>query len=291
MARPLAREDAGINDWIVLLILVVAAIVVLAAYYVVITPAKIAPPQRANLGDQIEVDYIGYFQSDGLVFDTSNRSVAADNVTWPKAYSFGWRPSWSTLTFTIGDGSLIAGFDEGVRGLAAGETTTIVVPANQGYGPANLSLLQVHNLVETVPVRTTMNTTNFDRYYGVLPDSGSNVTDPVYGWSATVTVQGGLVTVTNSPYPSEAIRPYGAWDAVVLTVDDTANNGTGVITIQNHLDPSQVDKIGARAPNGQTFYLSAVDPSLGTYTLDFNRQVVGRTLVFQVTLIRIISGF
>ncbi len=291
MARPLAREDSAINDWIVLLVLVVAAVVVLAVYFTVTAPAAIVAPAHANAGDQIEVDYIGYFQSTSLVFDTSNRSVAMDNVTWPKAFSFAWRTSWSTLTFTIGDGSLVTGFDLGVRGMSPGETKTIVVPADEGYGPANPALLYVHNLTETLPVRATMNQTAFAAYYKQPASSGTNVTDPVFGWSVMVAVQGGLVTITNSPYPGEAIRPYNAWDATILSVDDTADNGTGLITIQHHLDPSQVDKLGGTAPAGQIFYLSDVNLSLGKYTMDFNHQVVGRTLVFQVTLVRIISGF
>ena len=35
MARPLARDDAAISDWIILLALVIAVVVVLGAYYLV----------------------------------------------------------------------------------------------------------------------------------------------------------------------------------------------------------------------------------------------------------------
>jgi len=290
MARPLARDETGINDWIVLLALVVAVAVVVGAYYVVFTPAPLTTPQTAQLGDTVYVDYVGYFQNDNLVFDTSIQSVALDNVTYPKAYTFAFRSSYTPLSFAIGSGSVVTGFDQGVRGLAVGQTTTIAVPPDQGYGAADPNLIHVHNLTETVPVRVTMNETDFSTLYGQPAVSATNVSDPVYGWSATVSILNGLVTVTNSPYPGEVVHAYGAWDATVLTIDDAANNGTGLITIQNHLDPSQVDKIGAKAPSGQTFYLSAVDLAAGTYTLNFNKQVVGRTLVFQITLTRLSSN-
>ena len=291
MARPLAREDSAISDWIVLIALAVAVIVGLSAYYVIFTPPPISPPKTAQQGDTVYIDYIGYFSNDNLVFDTSLQSVAKDNVTYPKAYSFAWRSSYTNLQFTIGDGSVVKGFDDGVRGLSVGQTTTVSVPASLGYGPANPALIQPHTLVETVPVHVTMNQSEFTSLYGQSPVSATSVTDPVYGWGATVSMLNDLVVVTNSPSPGQVLRPYHAWTAVVLGINDAANNGTGIITIQNRLDPTLVDKIGGTAPDGKTFYLSAVDLDAGTYTLDFNKQVVGRTLVFQITLVRLTSNF
>ncbi len=290
MARPLARDDAGISDWIILLALVIAVVVALGAYYIIFAPQPVPTAVKAQVGDTVSIDYIGYFPNSNLVFDTSLQTVAQDNASYPKAFSFSYRGSYTQLSFTIGDGTVIKGFDAGVRGLSVGQTTTVSVPEDVGYGPADPSLIFVHDLIETVPVHVTMNTTAFDSYYGQTATSATNVTDPIYGWSATVSILGNTVTVTNSPYPSEAIRPYKAWNAVVLSVDDTANNGTGAITIQNTLDPTLVDKVGGTAPGGKTFYLSAVDPVAGTYTLNFNKQVVGRTLVFQMTLVRISSA-
>ncbi len=287
MARRLARDDFALSDWIVLLALIVAVAVVLGAYYLVLTPKPAAPVRAAQLGDTVYIDYIGYFPNDNLVFDTSIQSVAADNASYPKAASFAWHASWTNLQFTIGDGTVVKGFDAGVRGLKPGQTTTVVVPQSLGYGPADPTKIHVHNLVETVAVHATMNLTAFSSYYKQTAVSATNVTDPIYGWSVTVTILNGFANITNSPYPSEIVHPYGAWSATVLSVDDTANNGTGLITIQNRIDPSQVDKLGGTSPTGAAFYVSAVDPVGGTYTLDYNKQVVGRTLVFQVTLVRL----
>ncbi len=289
MVRTLARDDSALSDWIVLLALIIAVAVVLGAYYVVFTPSPPAPRRLAQLGDSVSIDYIGYFQNDNLVFDTSIQSVAMDNASYAKAVSFGWRATFSSLQFTIGDKSTIQGFDAGVRGLAQGQTTTIAVPPEDGYGAADPGKIFSYPLVQTFPVRVTMNTSAFASYYGEGAVSATNVSDPIYGWSVTVAILGGLVVVTNSPYPSEALHPYGLWRATVLTVDDAANNGTGLITIQNRLDPSLVDRIGGKSPAGAAFYLSDVNLAAGTYTLDFNRQVVGRTLVFQVTLVKLSS--
>jgi len=39
-----------------------------------------------------------------------------------------------TLTFKLGAGSLISGFDQGVLGMKAGGSRTILVPSSMGYG-------------------------------------------------------------------------------------------------------------------------------------------------------------
>ncbi len=287
MVRPVRRDDSGLSDWIVLLALVVAVAVGLGAYYVVFATTAPAAPKRAGLGDTVYIDYIGTFQGENLVFDTSLQSVAVDNATYPKAFGFAYRPTYSNLQFTIGDGSVVKGFDQGVRGLAQGQSATVVVPPDLGYGPADVSLIHTYSLLQSFPVRVTMNASAFSAYYGQPPVSGSNVTDPIWGWSAQVSILNGFVSVTNSPYPNEVLQPYGKkWTAVVQTVNEQADNGTGVITVLNRLDPTMVDKVGGTTAAG-TFYLSAVDLTAGTYTLNFNKQVVGRTLVFQVTLVKL----
>ncbi len=296
MVRPVRSDDSGLSDWIVLLALVVAVAVVLGAYYILFATTPPAAATHAGLGDTVYIDYIGTFQNNNLVFDTSIQAVAQDNATYPKAFSFTMRSSYSPLQFTIGDGSVVKGFDQGVRGLSVGQTATVVVPQDLGYGPANASLIHKYAILQSFPVHATMNQSAFTSYYGQGAVSNTNVTDPIWGWSVQVSVLNGIVSVTNSPYPSEVLHPYGAtpaglWTAVVQSVDDSANNGTGVITVVNHLDPSLVDKVGGTL-HGQTFYLSAIDPSAtdptgGTYTLNYNKQVVGRTLVFQVTLTKL----
>jgi peptidylprolyl isomerase len=69
--------------------------------------------QQARHGDRVRVNYVGRF-SDGTVFDSSE----------------GHEP----LEFTIGAGEVIAGFERGVVGLLAGETRTVEVAPEDGYG-------------------------------------------------------------------------------------------------------------------------------------------------------------
>ena len=68
----------------------------------------------AQDGDLVEVHYSGTLD-DGSTFDTS-------------------RESGTPLSFTVGSGELIAGFDDAVRGLAVGESTTVRVLPADAYG-------------------------------------------------------------------------------------------------------------------------------------------------------------
>lgn len=69
---------------------------------------------EAKQGDTVRVHYTGKLES-GEVFDTST-------VREP-------------LEFTLGEGQLIPGFEEAVVGMQAGEEKTILIPAEQAYGP------------------------------------------------------------------------------------------------------------------------------------------------------------
>jgi len=239
----------------------------------------------AEEGDTVEIAYTGWFEND-RVFDTSSASVMNDNATFPKSLSFHWRPNPTNFTFKVGSGTAIRGFDEGVRGMRVGETKMITVPPEKGYGPSNQSLIQVRQLLQYFPVILTMNTTQFSSYYGSWPSDQSTVTDPVMGWMATVTVVNNVVTVANSPQVGQILTPYNKWEARVVSIDSGANNGDGSIGVQHLLTPEDAGNIIVSEPGG-TFIITKVDLEAGTYTADFNKEVVGKTLIFQVTLVKL----
>jgi peptidylprolyl isomerase len=69
---------------------------------------------QVKQGDTVQVNYTGKLQ-DGTIFDTS-----CDR---------------NPLQFTLGEGRLIAGFEEAVLGMKAGDKKTVVIPPEQAYGP------------------------------------------------------------------------------------------------------------------------------------------------------------
>jgi FKBP-type peptidyl-prolyl cis-trans isomerase 2 len=70
-------------------------------------------PTLARNGDTVKVHYTGKL-ADSTVFDTS----------------VGSEP----LEFTLGQGKVIAGFEQAVIGMRVGESKTVTIPADQAYG-------------------------------------------------------------------------------------------------------------------------------------------------------------
>jgi FKBP-type peptidyl-prolyl cis-trans isomerase 2 len=288
MARSLVRDEEGLSTLWSLIGVLVLVIAILGVYYGYVVPRFPGPPIRAQNGDEVRVDYVGTFVENGYVFDTSLLSVARDNASYTKAFSFAWHGEWAPLRFTVGAGTVVKGFDLGVEGLAVGDSKTIVVPPALGYGASDPSKIFVKSLYESVPVRLTMNATDFRTTYSTPAVSGTTVADPFWGWPAGVSVAGTVVTVTNSPVPGLKYRPYGAWDAQVVSIDDGADGGVGRIVVHHLLDSSSVDRIGKKDASGKVvFVVTAVDVAAGTYTLNFNDAVKGRTLIFRVTMVSI----
>jgi peptidylprolyl isomerase len=295
MPRTIAPDERGIGTLGAVAVLVIALAIMFGVYYYVFVPPAGPAVLRVQHGDSASLDYIGYFEDTGLVFDTSLESVGKDNASWPKAVSFHgmpaggpWPARWQPIRFDIGEGTqrAVPGFEQGLLGLAPGESRVITIPFDLGYGPMDPDLIAVRPLLEPVPVRLTMNATEFQATYGTAPFSGMNVTDPVWKWDAYVDVAGTIVTVTNSPTIAQALRPFDAWDATVSAIDDAANEGEGIVWVRHLLEDADANRVGGE-DEGRAFYVSEVDTVAGTYTVNFNREVVGRTLVFIVTIINV----
>lgn len=76
--------------------------------------------QQAKAGDTVKVHYRGSL-TNGSVFDSSE----------------GKNP----LQFELGSGKVIAGFDNGVKGMSVGEKKTVQIPVQDAYGPKNSKLI------------------------------------------------------------------------------------------------------------------------------------------------------
>ena len=72
----------------------------------------------ADAGTTVDVKYVGAFYESGQVFDAS----------WNRGAD-------ETLSFTVGGGQVIEGFDQGVEGMAVGGRRAITIPSDLGYGP------------------------------------------------------------------------------------------------------------------------------------------------------------
>lgn len=82
----------------------------------------------------VSVNYVGKLE-DGKVFDTN---IAEEAKT---AGSFSEVRTYSPLTFTVGAGQMIPGFEKGVVGMKKWETKTLTIPAAEAYGEPKSELL------------------------------------------------------------------------------------------------------------------------------------------------------
>ncbi|MGA7614790.1 MAG: peptidylprolyl isomerase [Thermoanaerobaculia bacterium] len=69
---------------------------------------------RAKDGDKVKVHYTGKFD-DGRVFDSSQER--------------------EPLAITLGEGEVIPGFEDAIRGMEPGQTRSEHIPADRAYGP------------------------------------------------------------------------------------------------------------------------------------------------------------
>ena len=249
-------------------------------------------------GDRIKVDYIGKF-ADGRVFDTSLWEVASDDTAYPKSLFFGMRgdeTAYRPLEFTVGQGTIIRGFDLGVRGMVVGETKIVEVTVDQGYGPMDHAKMVTLQLEEKLPLTTLMDKATFKATYGEEPVSFRSVTNQRLGLPAYVlnfNSQTGKAEVTlqvdiGETYKAYSYGSYG-WDVEVTAIED------GQVTIRHLLDED--DELNVRGYDNtglwvddkayRDCYVYNVDEAAGTFVLNYNREVVGHQLTFVITLIEI----
>jgi peptidylprolyl isomerase len=103
---------------------VLAGILLLVAILVTGCASESSPVDTncAAVGDRVEVHYTCSLD-DGTVVDSTE----------------GREP----LAFIIGDGTVIPGFDEAVRGMEVGDIKTVTIPAAKAYGPYREDLVIV----------------------------------------------------------------------------------------------------------------------------------------------------
>jgi len=267
-------------------------------------PKSASGPWTVQIGSNVTVNYIGWFASGpqtGRVFDTSLYSVYLNNAGFPKSLEFehGTSPAnYTPIGFSVGPnvppggytidnmtfGSAVPGFWQGLIGLQVGQTGTFTFPPSAGYGSPNPSCFATQPLTFAVPVLLPVAAASFSTLYpGINATPGTHFDDPTYGWNALVlTVNATAVVVENLP-PLGWTVPGLSWSQTVTAINATT------ITVTNHLSPVNAGTVLGRIPGtvcGTSRYIvSAVNVSAGTYTQDFNSEVVGQSLTFAATIV------
>jgi len=126
-------------------LLLIAALVIIAGCTTNdTTTVGVTETKIVEDGDIVSVHYTGMLD-DGSIFDSSEGS--------------------QTLDFTVGAGQMIEGFDQGVLGMKEGESKTLEIPPEKGYGlsdPERIIEVEKNRTPDNVQVGDTL-------YFGSQP--------------------------------------------------------------------------------------------------------------------------
>jgi peptidylprolyl isomerase len=143
--------------------------------------------QVAATGDTVSVYYNGMFEN-GTVFESNM------NATTP-------------VEFTLGNSSVIEGFEDAVIGMSLNQQKTVYIPSDKAYGAYNTSL--IHTVNRTGPIANTTfvegqsyyihdretNAVSIVRILNVTPTTVTwDANDPLAGLNFTFTIK--LVGIT-----------------------------------------------------------------------------------------------
>ncbi|HLM90981.1 MAG TPA: hypothetical protein VK424_02875 [Thermoplasmata archaeon] len=297
---------------LVVIILVGAGVGIWGVNYL-LHPRSISTPASVQVGDNVTVNYIGQFGNGtqvGRTFDTSLYSVYVNNISYPKSLQYSGRggvPSgYSPLPIHVGAfggtynvngqnfSGVVTGFWEGALGLQVNQTRWVTFPDGLGYGPANPACTKTLPLQFTVPVLTSVASSQFSTDYpGVTPGPGVTFTDPTYGWQDLIFTMNSTEITVESLTSIGFVASVSGWTATVSALNATT------ITLMNNITPQNYGNIlgafstsrgcGGGNPSTQ-FVISSVNLGAGTFTEDWNSPVVGYSLTFRITIVQIVTS-
>jgi len=97
-------------------------------------------------GDYVEVDYTGRLE-DGTIFDSSIEEIAKKSKYYDK------NRNYEPLGFTVGNGEMIPGFEDGVKGMEVGEKKEVEIPPEEAYGKTGDHPLAGKTLIFEIEVK------------------------------------------------------------------------------------------------------------------------------------------
>ena len=292
------KNDTGGLAKTALIIIVVLVMLSASTLVIVLYQGNQDATDKANrkvaTGDTVKVDYIGKL-ADGRLFDTSLASIAND-ASVPKSLSFSLRAnsSYTPLSFTVGGGTLITGFNNAVIGMKVGETKTVDLTPSEAYGNLVMSKVTTFNLTESKAVYVEMSFATFKSTYSVAAVAGMTVVDPVYKWPVNVLQANSdhdLVKVQNAPVQGQTYQIYkntttgaAGWNITITSVN-TVGSVAGQIVLHHEISEANNGLIQGVDQTGTTFILDNVNTTAGTAWRNANTELIGKTLTFTITLV------
>lgn len=281
--------------------LVIVALLALAATGNLGSLFSSEPTILVESGDTVEVNYIGSF-TDGEVFDTSYEQVAKDNELYQEGRSY------SPQGFEVGAGQMIKGFDAAVVSMTVSETKTVTLAPEDAYGPSDpTKIVDMPTSIDriiTLDREFEIALADFAQVFAEDPVVDNIVSSDAFPWNFSVTaVSDSNVSLEYMIDVNDTIiLPQTIWESKVVSKNDTTITiiqnpedgagietifGTGIITLTEDkinigFDVTVGEKV--TTPYGEGTIVGVTDESV---TLDLNPAMVGKTLVFEITVVNI----
>ncbi len=250
-------------------------------------------------GDEVSVDYVGRLVGvagePGPVFDTSLPEVANDDSI-PKTPSFMDKPIYDDLTFTVGSGQMIPGFESGVLNKKMGDSFTISIPPERAYGVSLDELIIDVNSTETIPMRETIDRETFHEVYPMVAlGEVDKFIHPFWKWDVEIiSFDPESVVIWHQPVYGERYFAF-SWNTTVVDLSTDRN----IITLHHNVEEindqtkipffTMLDYNPEWARNaaetfGQEPMEGYVSSKGGVLTINFNGELIGKTLLFTITI-------
>lgn len=221
----------------------------------------------AKSGDTLQVDYTLKLEN-GSVVDTSIENVAKEGGIYQAQ-----RP-YQPISFKIGSGMVVPGFERQVIGMAAGETKTFAVLPADGYGDYDDSMVYSAPLFYDVNKTEVVSKSLFDQQ-GIKLEI-----DKVISYQNGVMVNikdfdNDTVTVEYVFLDGQVFNFNGMPQKVIGINNDSA-------TLKFAVEPGQ--KYLATTRTGAQGWITILAVTNDSFTVDENHPLAGKTLYFTVNV-------
>jgi FKBP-type peptidyl-prolyl cis-trans isomerase 2 len=262
-----------------------------------------------KVGDLVSVNYIVKLK-DGTVYDTTYETISKEEGIYNPDRAYG------PVNFSVGSGMMIEGLEEGVVGMKEGETKTLVIPPEKAYGPINESLVEHLPIVEEMPYkhsfprRIITSLSVFEQWFGKNHSVGESLFVPSAGYNISLlSVNATHVTAGYELKEGDFFRSSkGNWNLSVLDVSDENITVAPDFTVGDKIQiykyfwnstvTNITDDIVTVAHNpvpdfeftdifGRTTKIHFSDTEI---IIDHNHPLAGKTLIFELTVERILKN-
>lgn len=246
------------------------------------------------------------------VYQTTMDDVVADDSI-PKSVTFqdillndtGSSMSREQITAIVGDDVIAEinfGFNNLLKGLKEGESITgYEIPKTEGYGEKNNSLIETIQPIDNIPMYETIDRTKFEqRYPEEFPlETNQIILDHYWGWTNRVeSITDDTVVIKHEPDIGMELTVFN-WPCKVVNI----SSSSGLIWIQHKPDESIINtpldietlefynqkftEIKEGMVEVQQPYPGIILSINNGIELDFNRENIGKSLKYDITIIEI----